>query len=613
MLNRQTCCKAILQGLTLSTAMAFMLSCASHKVRVATREHRKAKVAIDECRYEDAIAEYHKILRKNAKDLEAKLGLQRASPLAAEKHLLKAKEASKHRLYQEELDEVTIALMQDPSNAMVADLLVNLNKKETQRRIASERDNDIVETARLRVSQEIKVLPAINPRSLESMELNLRKVELRDFFVLLGKSSGVNIMMHSSLDKSILISIDLRGLSFQRLLDVLMMQNDLFYKVIDANSIMVFKKNDATEKEHGQKLVQTFYLSNVVAKDVVQVINKIIPDVRAICADERIKTLTVMAKPSEIEVIKRIVDQMDKAKAEVMIYLELIEVSEDKREEFGFKLGNPSADDLKDPMRGYAIGGTAGTAAILKATMTDLTPELRLELAKAKGNAKILSQPNILVTSDESASIHIGEKISIQKDTVSNGSSSSESRVTSVYEDVGVKIKVKPIVHLNGDITVDLDVEISNTKPSSSSSSNPNLGTRIIKTKARLRDGEKTVFAGFFKEEDTKNLIGPSGLHGALEKVSSHHQDHKQKMEIMLSLRTVLVRTPDLHESDFESFDPRGVFVQTKPFDPKTTTDDVDSASDSVEPSTIHQSEPGESLPAPSNTDISVESAKPGK
>jgi general secretion pathway protein D len=512
-------------------------------------------------------------------------------------------------------------------------------KKETERLAASEREGS-TDIARSKIRQEVgNALPALSPRSLEGLDLNFsHKTELKEIFKHLSKNSGVNIVMHSSIiDQSMPVSVNLQGLSFQCLLDVLMMQSNLFYKVLDSNSIMVFKKDDSLEKEYGQRLLQTFYLSNVVAKNVVQVISKIIPSIKTISSDEHIKTVTILAKPNEIEIARHIVGQLDKAKAEIIIYLELIEISKSNSAKIGLNPNDPISVLGINSNNGYGMGfslvkDVAMSALLKKAasgvevrmppdvSMLYSIPGLRLELAKVNGEAKLLANPNVRVISDEIGSIEIGERISLVNTVINPDVKDRNSMITShTPENVGVNITVKPIVHINVDITVDLDAKITSIKPTvNRAAGNPNISTRTIKTKARLRDGEQAIFAGFIKEEEVKSLYGIWGLSDIpiLGKLFSYHHKDKEKIDIILSLRAVLVRAPDVQDADYASFDPYATSAVDKPFNPKPMINDSHNILDNTIKSQPFRSKLDVELVTSSSTtpptDILIEAAMPG-
>ncbi|MDR3671971.1 MAG: secretin N-terminal domain-containing protein [Holophaga sp.] len=566
--------------MALSLSLVLTVACGLHK----------ATVAYDEGRYDDALTEYRKALKSDPNNLAARIGYRRTAPLAAEQHLKLARSAQKHGQLELETREVGLAVVLDPANAVAVDWLTRL-EQAAERRRAKEESEDSVDASRAK-GEAINVLP-INPRSLEGMDLNFtRKTSLKEIFQQLSKNSGVNIVLHSSASaQDQQVSVDLRGLSFQRVLDTLMLQSDLFYKVMDSNSIMVFKKTPQNLQEYENKLIRTFYLSNAEVENVRQIFNALMPQLR-VFIDKRLNAITVMAKPTDLGIAQRIVNQLDKAKAEVMVYLELLEVSETTAATFGL-LPVVSATDTSGT---YAIGATAsgsgsalnqqtGTLSLSKSSISYLFPSLRLDLAKSSGETTLLANPNVRVISGETGEVNIGDKISTTQSSIGTTSTTSSTTTSSTaatlagtlaaqtsysYEDVGVKIKVKPRVHFNNDITIDLESEVK-TQKAGGDPGRPNLSQRIIKTSARLRDGETAIFGGLLKEDEARNLQGVWGLSSipVVSDLLSNHSNSKDKTDVILTLRAVVVRKPDLAEDDFEAFDPDQAPGANKPFEPK--------------------------------------------
>jgi type II secretory pathway component GspD/PulD (secretin) len=552
----------------------------------------KATVAYDEGRYDDALVEYRKALAKDPENTQAKIGLRKSAPLAAEQHLVKAKEAQRTGQVEVETHEVELAVALDPSNAVAVDWLARLERAAEQRRQKEEIEESV---DALRLKGEAKNALPINPRSLEGMDLNFtRKTSLREILQQLSKNSGVNIVLHqSAAAQDIQVSVDLRGLPFQRVLDTLMLQSDLFYKVLDANTIMVFKKTPQNLQEYENKLIRTFYLSNAEVENVRQIFNALMPQLR-VFIDKRLNAITVLAKPTDLGIAQRIVNQLDKAKAEVMIYLELLEVSSTDTE----NLGLLPISSLTDTSGTYALGATLssggqslntlnGSLHISKSSIQYLVPSLRLDLLKQAGSTKLLANPNVRVVSGETGEVNIGDKISTTQSSLNipgatTGTTTTTTGTTSTaassalygqtsysYEDVGVKIKVKPRVHFNGDITIDLESDIK-TLTGSGDPGRPNLSQRVIKTSARLRDGEMAIFGGMLKEEERKNLTGIWGIANipVVSDLLGHRNTVDDKRDVILTMRAVVVRKPDLAEEDFEAFDPDLAPNVAKPFAP---------------------------------------------
>jgi general secretion pathway protein D len=135
------------------------------------------------------------------------------------------------------------------------------------------------------------------------------------------------------------------------------------------------------------------------------------------------------------------------------------------------------------------------------------------------------------------------------------------------YEDVGVKISVEPRVHHNGDITLKIESKVTTLK-AGSQQGRPDLGQREIKTQARLRDGETAVFGGLLKDEEQKSLQGIWGISDipVVGKLLSNTRRNRAKTDVILTIRAVQVRRPNLTAEDFREFDPDRATSQDGPF-----------------------------------------------
>jgi general secretion pathway protein D len=563
----------------MASGLALTLACGLHK----------AVAAYDQGRYDEALAEYQKELQKHPNNLEAMIGVRRSAPLAAEQHLVKAKDAQRHGQEDVENTEVATAVMLDPANAEAVAWMGRL-QAAAERRQAHEEAEDSIDAERNR-SDAKQVLP-IDPRSLDGMDLNFtRKTSLKDILQQLSRNSGVNIVLHSSAAaQDPMISVDLRGLTFQQVLDTLMMQSDLFYKVTARNSIMVFRKTPQNLMEYENKLIRTFYLSNAEVDSVRLIFTALMPTLR-VFTDKRLNAITVLARPNDLVVAQRIVSQLDKAKAEVMIYLELLEVSERSAESLGLlpvaNLGATTgtyaaAVTMGNPGGLNNVSGALSLSSIRK-SLQYVLPNLRLDMLKRSGKTKLLADPNVRVLSGETGEVNIGDKISTTQSQIglpstttgaagaaaAAGTSFPTAQTTFAYEEVGVSIKVKPRVHFNGDITIELESNIKTLAPDSEAG-RPNIGQRVIKTTARLKDGETAIFGGLLKEEERKSLQGIWGISSipVLSDLLGHHDNTDHNTDVILSIRAVVVRKPDLVESDFDAFDPDLAANKNKPFAP---------------------------------------------
>jgi len=609
---------------TLAALLLLTLGCSLHR----------ARKAFDEGRYDEAVKAYRDILQNSPANVSAKIGYRRAASKAAEPHLEKALEAQKRGKEEPVYLEVRKAVVLDPANAVATDWMTNL-ETAVQRKKLQQDAEDSLEVQRAKADLRPAVM--LNPRSIEGMDLNFaRRSSLKEIFGVLSNTSGVNIILHTSFQDS-QISADLRGLSFQRVLDTLMLQNDLLYKVVDTNTIMVFKNTPQFKEQFENQLIKTFYLSNAEPNDVRSIFQQLMPQLK-VFIDKRLNAVTIKAKPQELTIARRIVSQLDKAKAEVMVYLELLEVTENNMEQVGLLPVLGPSDGIGGGSGVYRIGGTIdntggpnqnkGGIRISKSDIRFLFPNLALDALKSSGDAKLLASPNIRVVSDLKGEINIGEKISTTQSSIglsglggasgagaSGGIASSylngASQTQYSYEDVGVKITVEPRVHFNDDITIKIKSEVKTLK-SGSTAGRPDLGQRIIETSARLRDGETAVFAGLLKEEEQKSLQGIWGVSDIplIGKLLGSNRSQRAKTDVLLTIRAVIVRKPDIQAEDWEAFDPDFATSQTGPFVAKPNLKPATAGTAEAKPGPVAQPPAGPATPTPATPESPAVLAK---
>ncbi|MDR3682713.1 MAG: secretin N-terminal domain-containing protein [Geothrix sp.] len=565
----------------LAATLLLVLGCSLHR----------ANQAFDEGRFDDAVTEYRKVLRSDPTNPKARIGIKRASLRAAEYHMSLARKAELRGNPDAVMAELRKALVLDPDNQIAGEWLLRLEQKAARDKAEADAADDL---EAMKAKADAVNAVQLNPRSIEGIDLNFsRKTSLREIFATLSKASGVNIIVHTSFQDQN-ISIDLRGLPFQRVLDTLMLQNDLFYKVVDKNTIMVFKATPQNREQFENVIIKTYYLSNADPNDLRSTLSTINPQLK-VFTDKRINALIVKAKPFDLAIVDQVIRTLDKAKAEVMIYLELMEVTETSLETVGL-LPVLNATDTSGT---YRIGATSvnntsglntnsgGFTGIPTADIRMLFPNLALDFLKSNGDARLVASPNVRVLSGEVGEVNIGSKISTTQSALSlpgvgaTGTTGTAATAASSllggaaqtsysYEDIGVKIKVEPRVNNNGEITLKIESDVT-TLISGSTPGRPDIGKRSIKTIARLRDGETAIFGGLLKDEEQKSLQGIWGLADIplIGGLFGNHNNNTAKTDVLLTIRAVLVRRPVMTEQDMAPFNPEDATAKAGPFAPE--------------------------------------------
>ncbi|MFZ9186743.1 MAG: hypothetical protein ACO219_04120, partial [Holophagaceae bacterium] len=292
---------------------------------------QKANQAFEEGRYEDSIQGYRTIVQNDPSNVKARIGLQRSAQQAAEQVLREAQELERKGASDIAIQNlVAKALTFNFDNQIAQDWLLRLQQKIERSKTQSTPED--VDDIKARVEQENTLL--LNPNSLEGIDISFtRRTSLKEILGTLGKAAGINVILHTSFQDNS-ISIDLKGLSFYKALDTLMLQNEMFYKVVDGNTIMVFKATPQNREQFENQIIKTYFLSNAEPNEVRATLVTLIPQLR-VFTDKRMNAIIIKAKPLELGITDRVIGQLDKALPEVMVYLELMEVTESSLQKVG--------------------------------------------------------------------------------------------------------------------------------------------------------------------------------------------------------------------------------------------------------------------------------------
>src|SRR5205814_8578880 len=127
-------------------------------------------------------------------------------------------------------------------------------------------------------------------------------------------------------------------------LDRLTFVNRLFYKVLDTGTIIIVPESAAKRRTYDERVLRTFYLENSETKDMETLIKTGIgSQTLTVVSNAALGAMTVFGTPDEIAVAERLVVLHDKARGEVLVELEILEVNRNKLKQYGMELANYSA------------------------------------------------------------------------------------------------------------------------------------------------------------------------------------------------------------------------------------------------------------------------------
>ena len=516
--------------------------------------------AFERQNWDAAVYHYLQALAEDPGNVEYKMQLTFARQKAAQKHFQNGVALRKLGRLLAARNELQMAVQLDPTNQFAEQVL---EKIEEEMRILSTPDGARQLEEMKREAREAKVKPPIlNPRSQESITLTFPKAKpVKEIYEAIGKAYGFNVLFDPKL-KDDRLSVELRDLTAEQSLEMVMQAAGHFYKVLDEHSIIVADDTPQNRREYEDLVIKTFFLSNAEVKDIDKLLRSLI-EARRLSTNEQLNSITLRDTADKVAIAEKLIRANDKAKAEVLIDVEILIMASTKNSDIGtalstynFNLGLDTAAINPD-----APGGTLSLDDFSKITRGDWfvnVPSLLINLAKNSGEAEVLAQPQLRVTEGEKASLLIGDQVPIPVTAfnTSNTIGGSVVPITSFqYKDIGIKIEVEPRVHHNREITLDLKVEISNlgeSIPVGPGQEAISIGTRTITSVIRLKSGETSLLAGLIRRDRTTGvtktpLLGDIPLIGRLFRTESIT---KKDTDLVLTLTPQIIRFPDIKEED---------------------------------------------------------------
>src|SRR4030095_12166994 len=217
--------------------------------------------------------------------------------------------------------------------------------------------------------------------------------------------------------------------------------------------------------------------------------------------------VVVKDTPAMVRLAERLIAAQDLADPEVMLEVEVLEVGTNRLVARGLRSPAALAVGLVGaggpgtlPLQEWRTGGSE----LVRFTSTD--PLFLLLLRQQDGSTKVLANPRIRVKNKEKARIHIGDRVPVITTTAAaTGGFVSESVS---YLDVGLKLEVEPLVHLDDEVGIKVALEVSNIareiRTVGSNTLTYQIGTRTAATVLRLRDGETQILAGLISNEERR-------------------------------------------------------------------------------------------------------------
>jgi general secretion pathway protein D len=460
------------------------------------------------------------------------LDQRHAAAIADAERLLKSGNSAVAR------ERIRVVLAENPYNnaalALQAVLVQQFEREEEQRR------------AQLAAASVLR-----RPVTLQFRDANIRMV-----FEALSRTTGLNVIFDRDVKPDLKTTIFVRDASVEDTVNLILLQNQLDKKVLNANTMFIYPATGAKQKEYQDLKVRTFQISNADAKYMQNVLKGVLK-VKDVSFDERSNTIVVRDTSDVIAVAEKVIAAHDTAEAEVIIEVELLEVSRERISNIGIKWPQRAVITTPGGTNGDLTLGQLGDLSPSMWLITPLVFDINLRLDDSSTN--LLASPRIRTRNKEKARILIGDKVPVITNSVTPMATGAAVVTGTVqYIDVGVKLEVEPTVHVEGDVSIKLNLDVSNIVKEIQGPQGSlayQIGTRSAQTILRMRDGETQILGGLIQDIDRKTASKVPGLGQlpVLGRIFSSNSGDDLKTELVLSITPRIIRparVPDIQARD---------------------------------------------------------------
>ena len=521
----------------------------------ALRAGERAEQAQD---YDRAIVEYTRALREDPENRDARAALDRMRLRSSVEHLTRGRRLHASGRLDEALVELQLAAELNPTSADIQEMLGTVRTRlRTEVATAREGKTDL-ETLIERASTLPPLGADLPEETRLPADLVFPKASARVVYTALAKFANVNLVFDPEFRDQV-VSIDLRNATLETALDALSAATRTFYRVSGQRTITVIPDTAVKRREYEEEVLQTFYLSNADLKETIDLL-RIVVDARRIAPVTGTNALSIRDTRERVAAAGRLIDAIDKARPEVVIDVELLEVDRTRLKEYGLQLASPESPGLDG---GAVIDGDDVTVRDLRnLTQSDILltnlPGLFYRLLKTDTNTRTLASPQLRTTEGMPAQARFGERVPVpvtQFAPIATGGINQQPITSFQYEPIGVNIDITPRTHHNDDVSLSLKVEISSVSGAGFGGL-PTFASRSISTVIRLRDGETNLLAGLIRDDERQVMSGIPGLSDIpfVGRLFAHTRRETQETDIVLTLTPRIVRVLDLSETDLRPF-----------------------------------------------------------
>jgi general secretion pathway protein D len=534
-----------------------------------SQNYKAGERALDLKDYDAAVDYYSKALAADPKNPFYRIKLNDARFEAGQYHLHQGIKLREKGDLQGAISEFQRAQVLDPSSEVNDQELKKTLELLSERVSANQKqlEEPAVETGPETLAS---APPELKPLSRAPINLKMSN-DAKIVFDTIGKLAGLTVIYDPDLQAR-RITVDLNNVTLEQALDIVSLETKAFWKPITENIIMVIPDQTQKRRDYDEQVVRTFYLNNVaIPQDLTEITTSLrqLLDLKRISQINAQNAIVVRDTPDKLALIDKLLKDIDKAKPEVLIQVEILQASTDNLKNLGIvppqnasATINPNSSSSSSSTNSTTSSNTGNNGFTLN-QLTHLNqndvvltiPSATANFLMTDSSTKIIQNPEIRAIDGQQAKLNIGQRVPVATGSFQAGVGVGTTAVNPLvntqfqYIDVGVNIDVTPHIHPNRDVSMKLGVEVSSVASYATIGGiqQPVIAQNKTQEEIRLREGEVSILAGLIQRIDTKTLNGWPWLANVpiMRYLFSANNTELQDSEVLIVLTPRIVRMPE--------------------------------------------------------------------
>lgn len=547
----------------------------------ASSARKEGMSLIEEGQYEAGLARFEEGLQKYPRDTELNIAMSAGHARSVRALLTEADQDRAMRDYASARVSYGRVLTIEPSNVRARDALRQIEQLRNLDEYLRQGQANLRRGDIFGAERQVRDILALDPKNESALELRrsieqiqsrnvvpypqlrmrldrpvtleFRDANLKVIFEVLSQVAGLNFIFDKDLRPDMKATIFVRDVRIEDAVELLLQQNQLHQKVVNDNTLLIYPDSPQKIKDYQELVMRTFYLTSIDSNTALNMVKTMLKT-RDVFVDERLNTLTMRDTPDAVRMAEKLFQSQDQSNPEVVLEVEVMEVSRQRILDLGLQWPNTFGVINSDGTGVSILNQLRG----IDSGRISISPSPQLKINAQDNDINTLASPVIRVSNREQARIHIGQRVPIISATSMPSTQGPVITESVTYLDVGLKLEVQPIVHLNNEVAIKIALEVSNAtplEPTRQGTIPVQVDTRNAQTTLRLHDGETQVLAGLVRNDHgaTGNKIPGLGDIPGLGRLFGSNKDSVGKSELVLSITPRIVRNlPYQSPSDME-------------------------------------------------------------